>query len=624
MVTRARTLAARLGPGAPRTRDRITQGRVRFTFGMKAVNHAVLAIRAVGVHGRSRAWLVAAAGSIGIDAALSRLLDDPAYLPGWPQWILEWLDCALWSCATEPLDDVMFLLLGAGAPSAATATVDGLAGTDAVPVYNPARPWPPVGAADAAGRVARVAAVSLVPTAIAVAVRRHRGLPGGAKHSIWIVSAAALAAFGARHRDRLQAEERRRWAERTDAQVHQEFAAAQAALATASSPGHDFKKTLFALGLYGSPAAMAEARTQSARPAQLLERLGGRTLFEITRSTRIVPPDAGTLWLTETQGRRLRAFLREAEESAVDGADQSVRVRRSEPREITVSHLGRSLRLRNDPPPLRARLDPTSVTLAIAFFMALDTVLTGELPAPLVAPSATLLLWAARRFRHRSPSKPELHFIVACCAVSTALGFAASSSRWARLATTMTARATPAGAFAKGFLVVLGGHWSRFGGWQRGLLPVIVGGWAAASVRREPRTPAELLAGAIDLVQAAASIWRLSDLVDGEANHLEVVLQQEFTAACEAAREQAARQELDRYDRQLAIARMAIAELDGQLDGALVVQLEQDCAQVEDWLARQRAGAAADTGSPPVTATYDRDGSTPCSFFSSWPPQATS
>ena len=189
--------------------------------------------------------------------------------------------------------------------------------------------------------------------------------------------------------------------------------------------------------------------------------------------------------------------------------------------------------------------------------MAADTVMTRELPALLVAPSVTLLLWAARRFRRRAPTDAELDVIVACCVVSTVLGFAASSSRWARLVTPLNDRAMPAGSFAKGTLVVLGAHWSRFGGWRRVLLPALFVGWAAATTRREPRTPAELLAGAIDLVQAVAATWRFTDLVDGEVDHLEAALQAEFTAACEAARRQAAHEELDRYARQLAIARAA-------------------------------------------------------------------
>jgi hypothetical protein len=586
---------ARLGPGSPRVRDRITQGRVKATFGIKSVNHAVLAVRAVGLHGRSRGWLVAGAASIGFDAVLARLLNDPDYLPSWPQWMLEWLDGALWATVTESSNDVMYLLTGAATPSVISATVEALAGTRAQPPLNPDRPWPPTDAGDALRRAGRVSATIGVPTLIAVVVRRRRGLPGGAENVFWILAAAGISAFGARLRDRLHAEERRRWADRTAAQVQQELAGAQAALATTSSPGHDFKKTLFALGLYGSEAAMAEARAQTERPAELLHRLGGHTLFEITRSTRIVPTDASTLWLTDAQGRRVRGFLRDAEESAVDGADQTLRVERLQPREVTITYLGHRLRLRNDPPPLRARLDPTSVTLALAAFMAADTGMFGELPPIAVAPPVILLLWAAKRFFRRAPSEIELRVIMACCAVSTSIGFAAASSHWARLETRMNPRAMPAGSFAKGFFVVLGAHWSRFGPGRRLLPPLIVAGWAAASVRRAPRRPAELLAGGLDLLQALSTTWRLSDLVDAEANHLEVVLQAEFSAACEAARRAATEEELGRYAHQLAVARGAIAELDGRLETTLVAQLEDDCRQVEQWLARQRAAATTFT-----------------------------
>jgi hypothetical protein len=589
-------LARRLQPGAPRVRDRVIQGRVKLTFGVRAANHAVLAVRAVGLHGRSRAWLAAAVASIGADAALARLLDDPRYVPSWPQWILEWLDCAVWSLATGPRGDVMHLLTGAATPSIINASIDAFAGTDAVPVTNPDRPWPPVDADDALRRTVRLLAVNLVPTTIAVVIRRRRGLPGGGENLIWSLSAAGLAAFGARHRDRLHAGERERWAIRTATQVRQEHAAARAALATASSPGHDFKKTLYTLGLYGSARAMEEARAQAAHPAALLDELGGHTLFDVTRSTRIVPSEAASLWLTDAQGREVRAFLRAAENAALDGADQALRVQRPAPDEITIRYLDHTLRLRNDPPPLQARLDPSSLVLAVAAFMAADTVMTRELPAAGALPSAALLLATARRFRHRSPSGRELNAIVACCAVSTALGFAASASDRANLETPLNRRAMPATSFAKGFLAVLGAHWGRLGPERWVLVPAIVAGWLASSMRREPRSIAELVAGGIDLAQGLAATWRLSDLVDAEAHHLETVLQREFAVTCATARAEAAHAELERYQHQLEIAREAIAELGDRLDPMLRAELDADCEQVDRWLERQRDLASVHAG----------------------------
>jgi hypothetical protein len=241
--------------------------------------------------------------------------------------------------------------------------------------------------------------------------------------------------------------------------------------------------------------------------------------------------------------------------------------------------------LRNDPPVLRAHLDPTAVTLSVAACMAGATALTGELPLPLAAPPVILLLCVARRFRRRSPTDTELHAIMALSTLATSIGFAASASRWAQVTTPLSGRTMPAAAFAHGSLVVLGAHWSRLGTWRRVLLPAVFAGCTAASLhRRAGRAPTELLAGTINLVQCVAATWRFTEPVDAEADHLETVLQRDFTIARNAARGRAAGEELERYTQQLAIARSAIAQLDDRLDAAALAQLEQDCASVERWL----------------------------------------
>ena len=350
---------------------------------LRAGNHAGLAARAVGFNGRSRRWLAAAAVSIGIDLAIARRLADPAYLPGWRQRLVEWLDLAVWTFATDDHHDVVTLLTGGSMAATMETAFAVSAGDAAVPVYDADRPWPPRDVADVRRRCLQALAAGVAPAVLVALIRRRRGLPdGGLRHVMWNVAAFTLTAAGARHRERLHRAERRRWAERTTAQIAFEFDATRAAVAMRSSPGHDFKKTLLALGIYGSARARAAALGQGERPAALAARLDGATLFEVTRSTRIQPPDAATLWLSPAQATAVTGFLDRAEESAVDGADHAVRVAHPSVRETTIDYLGQRLSLRNDPPPLQARLYPTSPTLLLASFLAGDNAVDPRAAAP--------------------------------------------------------------------------------------------------------------------------------------------------------------------------------------------------------------------------------------------------
>jgi hypothetical protein len=416
-------------PGHRRAgQDRTTQGRVRMTLGLRAANHAQMALRAVA-GGRSRGWLAAAAGSLAVDAVLARRLEDPAYLPGWGHWAAGWIDSVVWAHATDDRTDLISYQACEAIPQAIVATVDAFAGTEALPVYNPGRPYPAAGWTDVADRMARMAATALAPTAIAAVVRRRRGLSLGLRNVVWPLECMPVTAFYCCHRDRLQRSERQRWARRTEAQVRQEFDNARLGMALASSPGHDFKKTLFALGIYGSPEAGDEARRQGVRPAELAGGLDGMTLFELTRSTRIRPRSAATLWLTPREADEIGAFLRAAEARAADGADQAIRVAYEPGRRLVIDHLGDRLVVRKDPPPLRARLYPSSVALLTAAFLSAGPAIMGDLPVTAVAPSVGLLAWEARRFWDRAPDDAELRRLVLVATGAAALGFVGAATR---------------------------------------------------------------------------------------------------------------------------------------------------------------------------------------------------
>jgi hypothetical protein len=575
----------------PAAFDRTSQGRVRLVLALRAGNHAALAARAVGFNRRSRRWLAVAAASIGVDVAIARLLADPAYLPGWRQRLVEWLDTSVWACATEDHHDVVPLLTSGSLPATVEAAFATTSGTVAVPAYDPSRPWPPRDLGDGAVRSLQVLGAAVVPGLLVGAIRRRRGLPdSGIQHIVWSVAAFALSMAGTRHRERLHRAERQRWSSRTSAQVRFEYAATQAMLAMRSSPGHDFKKTLVALGLLGSERARAEGHRQIERPQTLLAHLDGTTLFEVTRSTRIEPPEAATLWLSPPQAKALDEFLDRAEEAAADGADHAVRVAHPSARETTIEHLGQVLRLRNDPPPLQAQLYPTSPTLLLASFQAFDNAIVGELPAWSVTPPTVLLAAMARRYWRRPPSDRELDRLVLGVLASAAAGFVVAASPLAPA----FRGAFPGNPFAKGSLTVLGAHWGRLAPRHRLAFPAIVAGWLVSAMVRRRRDPAELVVAALEVAQAVSAGWRHTDLVDAEADHLEAVLQAEFTAACDVARAQATRAELDRYQAQLDLARTELAALGDRLTPLERKGLEEDCDELAAWLDDQFSSLAGE------------------------------
>jgi hypothetical protein len=427
-----------------------------------------------------------------------------------------------------------------------------------VPVHEPARPWPPRGLADTADRATKVLATTLVPTAVTALVRRRRGLDATPDHLPAVAAAAVLSAAAARQRARLHRAERRRWAERTDLTVRRAFDGGRATAALTSSPGHDFKKTLFALGQLGSPAALEEALRQTQHPGAVLGDVDGRTLFEVTLSDRLVPPEAGARWVSDAQAVEIERFLLEAEHDALDGADQEIRVGGG-PGVTTIDYLGRRLVVRHEPPPLRVRLYPTSLLFAVGAVHVAHTVLLRELPAPAVLPSLSLLGLGAWRFWRRRPRV-------------TATGW----------------RSSPASSFAKAALMVLSPHWSRLRPGHRLLLPATLLGWLASTTYRDSRHPVEVVTGLLDLLQMVFSTWRVNDFVDLDAEHLEDELRAEFALRCERARRTGVDHELARYERQLAVARGALADPSLALPGALRDELERDCATLARWLAAER------------------------------------
>jgi hypothetical protein len=178
--------------------------------------------------------------------------------------------------------------------------------------------------------------------------------------------------------------------------------------------------------------------------------------------------------------------------------------------------------------------------------------------------------------------------VVWATTAATAWGMVVSGSRRTPPVARLGYDADPVGSFAKGQLCILGAHWSHLTPVQRLLLPATFAGWLASSLHRHRRVDVALVVRLLELLPVLVCTWRGNDLLDAEARRLERDLQDEFTDACGRARAQATTDELDRYDRQLGVARRALSDLGAAVPPDHRRELDRDCDELEDWLAGQR------------------------------------
>ena len=171
------------------------------------------------------------------------------------------------------------------------------------------------------------------------------------------------------------------------------------------------------------------ARDQSEWPAAQYERLHGRLLFEASHRLSIEPSDQAVRLLTPEQVDELEQFLLQAEGSAADGADQVVRVEEERGFNFKIHYLGSELTLKNEPPPLVARLNPTAITFGVGgFFKFIDLVFPfgGGMPGIVNLPLMAIDIASSLRYWQRPPGTGDTNEIVALAAIPTALAIALS------------------------------------------------------------------------------------------------------------------------------------------------------------------------------------------------------
>jgi hypothetical protein len=566
-------------------------------LGTRPLGHLHLAVRAIGHGRRPRAALGALGASLLVDALLSRRLMDPAYVPGGAHRLIETADAALWAGVERAPGTMAGVMTIDAQGSAMESWFRVAAGPTALPAVAGARSWPPTGFGDTLRAAAELAAPILLPFVAGTVVRRAFGLRSNPTDLVWSVGMAASAFAAARARARCQQRAREDWSALVADRIDFEAEAARAGLATASSPAHDFKKTLYVLGFAGSTEALEAARVHSDRPGQVLAGARhGLPLRLAAGAVAVSPATSGRVWLDAAQVEQVRAFvdatLIEGPAGGFDDSSVVLRVSTPSAARVRLALLGHELELGSEVPSYRARLDPTATMFGLSALLRLSDLLPEfrTLPPSAVLATAGLDLGAALRFASRPPTDEQTRVVVGLVAASALVGLGAAASRASSIATRAGDPHHAGISIAQGAGLVLASHWARLGPRQRLVLPAVTLGFVAASAKRGRSPVVTWIESATILGQSVLSTWRLTDLIDAEAELLHATLLDEYRQACDEARADAVSGELGRYRAELELARVALHDVRERLDLDTVQAIEADCVELEAWLDRASVG----------------------------------
>lgn len=436
----------------------------------------------------------------------------------------------------------------------------------------------------------RLAAPSIVPALAIRLARRRRGLPGGAGLAAWGIAASGVGVALGLECKRLQRRMKKTFAEDVRPRLVLEDEAARLRVATKASPGHDFKKTLLTLGMFGSQKAWEAGQAQAAEPGMVLSHLGeGVTLFEAARSVElwVDPPAAGALWISQEQAASLVDFVASVRAEKPTSADTDgastlsvLTVGRSQ---VTVAHLGRQQVIADPIPPPRGNLDMLLVGTLLSVFW--KTVRSTVQPASgrrqLLAGIDILadLALTASIFAF-GPSDRLVKWGILSEMVS---GATFDLVRTVGLEPVARAPKGPGTNGMMGATMLIGGYWSQLGKWRRLLVPLLVALWAVADVDwgQGAGPPLQSLLWLPPLLTASYD-FRASWAADAE--RLRGQLRAEVEAELDRIRKAAADRELARMRADLALARRELARLNAKLDPGTRSAIHRDCDDLDAWL----------------------------------------
>jgi hypothetical protein len=571
--------------------------RVTITAASKLGSHFDLVVQVLAKK-RSRWWLAAGAASLAADVALIRKLADVDYRPGILSLAADALDASVWGIGAGPLPNAIAAVMVANAlPSAIEAGFRFTAGTSALPVYDDRSPFPPRNIRESLPGLARLAGTITIPFVSTRLARRAVGYRTGPYNVAWGVAGATVGVVAARHRHLLQAQAKDTWLDRASERVGLERASARFQLMASSSPGHDFKKTLFALGLLGSDEAMRAALEQGSRPGSVLRSMVDRPLAEVAYRIPIDPPEQSLRLLTKEQASAVEEFLRAAVETAADGGDQVIRVDELRGFAVRLRYLESELILHDEPPRFVARLNPTAVAMcAAALLTAIEAGSPiGQSQSPLImGPLLALELINLANAWSRPPTDDSVGGVIRLALVGCAVGVVAAGTRSAALTDRDGANAYPAFHSLRDLLMVMLPNWDLLRSKHKRIAGAMVAGALGASVFRRRHSGVDWLdlVAEFSIVTNAFSVFKLSSRVEEEGQLLEDTMFAWYASEVQSARRSGQEEELATYAEHLDLARRSLGQLT-DLNPEDRYALELDCQVLAEWL--DKAQAALDS-----------------------------
>lgn len=466
------------------------------------------------------------------------------------------------------------------------------ASTDAVPVIDERQPFPPSGPANWLGQLSSVAFPVVIPAAAAaVRIRRPNG-QSEMNQAGWPLLGAFVGFALAHERERTQASIRDKWERGVDPWLKSSHEAGRVRSAVRSSPGHDFKKTLLALGALGSAECYEAARSQGHRPRDVLASAStGDSLWNVCQRIGVWPEPASAwpTWVTQQQEAELLSRVREVQRRlgpAVD-AETELEVTHADAEQLRCCFRGEEIVVSHRWPEPSVRLDPVAWSLLVSgVWKGLTPVMAGL--SPIVAgAAATIDMATFVHYVRGHPSEAEELLVLASQTLSTAIVDVASA-----LGHSQEMGRSGEVAFAStmgtlGLLLTIGRYGPtpsrRF--WS--LMGIACGLWAVGAARTARRHPEQGYAELAYLLMAPLATLGLDERIEHEADTVEAKMREDFRLSLGRSYSDGTNAELGWFSGLVDLAERELERLEptlGSDDLPLAEQVRHDCARVRRWL----------------------------------------
>lgn len=558
------------------------------TFAMRSLAHLSAAVESS--RGRSsRLRFATYAASTVADAVVAGAAGSRSRDRGLEAFV-NTLDAGLWSFWSRDAPEFARTAVIASAVPTLIETGFRLgAGTDAVPVMEPARAWRPLlppRPADGARHprvdwerarelTIELARDALPPLAAMAIGRRLRGNRLGWGPVGWMGFAALGGYALARARAAAQHDTECIWQERTASAIAEARVASrvQSALAHNSLNLADPKSLLHEMATAGSEAARAaleEIRTDSIDAMSQFANTG-TTLLVAAEGRPIVPAEDRLRWVTNEQSVMLRHHLNEVEERLhpPDGRDAPpIRVLVARGPELVLDYCGERIELTRPVPELVIRLDPTLASVGLGLVWTSTSALPALGGAPLWAVGPALGLQTAALLRVRNRPVLASHLdrttaaLVGGAAVLLDLSVAATQTR---LSSPGGLSLCPGTGATQPLVLLLAAGWRHLGA-ERWMLTGAAAAGFFLALRLPGRRPLSSVVEQVAfVVMPAAAAGTVGSDAAREAYALDNHLDEQLAADVEAAARSTARRELDDYLHQLEVVADGLADHRGVL-----------------------------------------------------------